>query len=223
MNILIFGASGRTGHQLAVRAIAAGHTVHAAGRDPSRLAALAGVAGTSVVDLFDSDGVADLMRRVMPDVVVSSIGGGPSDARLVDEIGNNAISDAAAGCGVARLIQISSLACGDSRPYASDRIIAAIGPVLEAKTRAEDHLRRMELGWTIVRPGGLTDGPSTGGGALYDDPRVHGRIARADLAAAVLRCIAVPATARRILSCVDRATLPPEPDDVREFVVSEAA
>ncbi|MCK7473872.1 MAG: NAD(P)H-binding protein [Rhodopseudomonas palustris] len=114
---------------------------------------------------------------------------------------------------------MSSLACGDSRAYASERIIAAIGPVLEAKTRAEDHLRALDLDWTIIRPGGLTEGEPTGNGALYEDPRVHGRISRADLAEMVLKCLDAPGSIKRVLATVDRTTLPPEPADLREFQI----
>ncbi|MCG6204628.1 SDR family oxidoreductase [Rhodopseudomonas sp. HC1] len=217
MKILVFGATGLTGRHLVAQAAARGWTVYAAGRDAQRLRELGGVADSSVLDLGDAAAVAEVVGRVAPDLIVSSVGGALPDGRLVDEAGNDAISDAAAGCGVRRLVQVSSLACGDSRPFASERIIAAIGPVLEAKTRAEDHLRALDLDWTIIRPGGLTDGAPTGSGALYADPRVHGRIARADLAELVLRVAASPATARLILSAVDRTTLPAEPADIREF------
>lgn len=217
MKILIFGATGRTGRPLVAQAAARGWTVHAAGRDSERLLDLVGAAEASVVDLGDPAAVAEVVKRAAPDVIVSSVGGTLPDGRLVDEAGNNAISDAAARCGVRRVVQISSLACGDSRPFASERIIAAIGPVLDAKTRAEDHLRALDLDWTIIRPGGLTEGEPTGSGALYADPRVHGRITRADLAELVLRVVATPATIRLILSAVDRTTLPAEPADIREF------
>ncbi|MFC0240759.1 SDR family oxidoreductase [Rhodopseudomonas telluris] len=217
MKILIFGATGRTGRPLVAQAAARGWSVHASGRDAARLRELAGAAESSVADLGDAAAVGDIVGRVAPDVIVSSVCGALPDGRLVDEAGNNAISDAAARFGVRRIVQISSLACGDSRPFASERIIAAIGPVLDAKTRAEDHLRALDLDWTIIRPGGLTEGEPTGSGALYADPRVHGRITRADLADLVLRAVAAPATTRLILSAVDRTTLPAEPADIREF------
>ncbi|MBI5132888.1 MAG: SDR family oxidoreductase [Rhodopseudomonas palustris] len=217
MKILVFGATGRTGRHLVSQAAALGWSVHAAGRNAERLQDLAGAAAISVVDLADADHVVDVVKRAAPDAIVATVGGALPGGRLVDEFGNNAISDAAASGGVRRLVQISSLGCGDSRPFASERIVAAIGPVLEAKTRAEDHLRSLDLDWTIIRPGGLTEGEATGSGALYADPRVHGRIARADLAELVLRVVASPATTRLILSAVDRTTLPAEPADIREF------
>lgn len=219
MKLLIFGATGRTGRYLVSGAVAAGWAVHAAGRDPARLAELPEGIGIAEVDLLDQQYVSDVVRSIAPDAIVSTVGGSAPGQQMIDEIGNNAITDAAARSGVRRVMQISSLACGDSRAYASERIVAAIGPVLDAKTRAEDCLRRTDLEWTIIRPGGLTDGDATGNGALYDDPRVHGRIARADLAALVLRCVVAAGTVHRTLSCVDRTTLPADPDDIREYTV----
>jgi uncharacterized protein YbjT (DUF2867 family) len=223
MKILVFGATGRTGRHLVSQASALGWQVHVAGRDKDRLFDLTGATEAAVVDLTDPDHVVDVVKRAAPDAIVATVGGALPGGRLVDEFGNNAISDAAARGNVRRLVQISSLACGDSRPFASERIIAAIGPVLEAKTRAEDHLRRLDLDWTIIRPGGLTESEATGGGALYDDPRVHGRISRADLAALVLQTVAAATTHRLTLSAVDRSTLPAEPADLREFVVAADA
>lgn len=207
MRILVFGATGRTGRHLVARAAREGLAVCAAGRDPVQLDALgSGIVGFPV-EVSDASAVHALTRTVSPDAIVSLIGGAASGGGFIDEGGNIAVSDAARAAGVRRIIQVSSLGCGDSRRYASERLLAAIGSVLDAKTRAEDHLRSLDLDWTIVRPGGLTDGEATGGGVLYDDPRIHGRIARADLAALVLTCLAAQDTMHKVLSAVDRATL----------------
>lgn len=222
MRVLIFGATGRTGRHLVTQGVARGWTVFVAGRDLARLNELAGIAGVASVDVADTTSVAGALNGLRPQAIISTIGGAGPDALLIDEVGNNAITDAAVACGVRRVLQVSSLACGDSRAYASERIIAAIGPVLDAKTRAEDHLRNAALDWTIVRPGGLTDGEPTGQGALYDDPRVHGRIARADLATLLLDALATPASIGRVLSAVDRTTLPAEPADIAEFEFAAA-
>lgn len=204
MRILVFGATGRTGRHLVARAAREGLAVCATGRDPVQLDALGSGIVRFPVEMSDASTVHALTRTVSPDAIVSLIGGAASGGGFIDEGGNIAVSDAARAAGV---IQVSSLGCGDSRRYASERLLAAIGSVLDAKTRAEDHLRSLDLDWTIVRPGGLTDGEATGGGVLYDDPRVHGRIARADLAALILACLAAQDTVHKVLSAVDRATL----------------
>ncbi|ABD87529.1 SDR family oxidoreductase [Rhodopseudomonas palustris] len=223
MRVLIFGATGRTGRHLVDLAESFGWLAHASGRDPLQLPALSAPNGWSVAELADAGDVARVVRAVAPDAVISAIGGMSPVGPLVDEVGNIAISNAAQAAGVRRVIQISSLGCGDSRRYASERIVAAIGPVLDAKTRAEDHLRGLDLDWTIIRPGGLTDAEATATGALYDDPRVHGRIGRAALAQLVLTALSTPATIGRILSAVDRGSLPAEPSDIQEFLLTSAA
>jgi uncharacterized protein YbjT (DUF2867 family) len=215
MRVLVFGATGRTGQHFTALARRAGLAVHAAGRDPARLAALAGNGGSSAVDVLDPSAVEAAIRAASPDAIVSVIGGRQGEV-WADEAGNIAIADAARRAGTRRLIQVSSLGCGDSRAHASERLLAAIGTVLEAKTRAEDHLRALDLDWTIIRPGGLTETAATGTGALYEDARVHGRIACADLAGLILSCLRAPHTVRKVLSAVDRASLsgPPDPHEV---------
>ena len=217
MLVLVFGATGRTGRHIAALADGGVVKLHAVGRDPARLAALPGSPDWSVADVADADAIATLIRAVMPSAVVSIVGG-RTDNGFIDETGNIAIARAAQASGLRRIIQVSSLGCGDSRSYASERLLAAIGTVLEAKTRAEDYLRGLDLDWTIIRPGGLTEADATGTGALYDDPRVHGRIACADLAGLILGCLAAPASVRKALSAVDRASLS-GPSDPREFAL----
>jgi len=213
--LMIYGASGRTGRHLVPLAMQTGWSVHAVGRDPVRLSALGEDISWSVVDANDVAAVGDLVGSVQPEAIVSLIGGSLGNG-FIDEVGNVVISDAARRAGIRRVIQVSSLGCGDSRAYASDRLLAAIGPVLAAKTHGEDHLRELDIDWTIVRPGGLTDGDMTGGGRFYDDPRVHGRISRADLAALLCDCLRSTSTIRKILSAIDRSTLS-GPGDVRQF------
>lgn len=211
MQLLLFGATGRTGRLLTALAVQNGVAVHAAGRDQARLSALGSGIGNSPIDISDADAVQALVTSVSPGAIISLVGSAPG-SNFIDGVGNIAIANAARNVGVRRVLQISSLGCGDSRRYASPNLLAAIGEVLDAKTRAEDHLRSLDLDWTIIRPGGLTDGEATGGGALYEDARIHGRITRADLAGLIFTCLALQNTTHKILSAVDRATLSGAPD-----------
>jgi uncharacterized protein YbjT (DUF2867 family) len=220
MRLLVFGATGRTGRHLTALAESCGWSVHASGRDPVRLAELGASAGCSISDVADAAALERVVRSARPEAIVATIGGALPDGGFADEVGNITIAQAAESPEVRGDVQISSLACGDSRPYASERIVAAIGPILDAKTRAEDDLRRRDLDWTIIRPGGLGDGEATGNGAVYDDPTVHGRISCIDLAMLVLRSLATAPSIRRTLSAIDRATLPAAPQPPREFVLA---
>lgn len=216
--VVVFGARSGTGLELVRAARAADWSVRAVirpGADPAPLAELD--CAVAEADALDGAAVERAIAATRPGrVVVSTLGsraGGPP----VDHLGNATVIDAAAGLGCERLVLVSSLGCGDSRAFASDRLLAAIGEVLAAKTRAEDHLRASGLPFVIVRPGGLIDAPASGQGALYDDPRVHGRIARPDLAAAVLDCLDDDGALGRTLSAIDR-TLLAAPSDTVEYV-----
>jgi uncharacterized protein YbjT (DUF2867 family) len=69
---------------------------------------------------------------------------------------------------------------------------------LRAKLAAEDHLRELDLDWTILRPGVLTDDPGTGLVRLA--PHVdRAEVPRDDVAATIAELLAVPETARLIL------------------------
>lgn len=135
--------------------------------------------------------------------VVSTVGGRGEDGRFADEDGNVNIADAAAARGAGRLVLVTSIGCGDMAPYRSERAIAAFGASVDAKTRAEDHARRVFPAATFIRPGGLRSEPATGRGILSDDPQIHGFIHREDVADLVARVLRDPATEKRAFAAVD--------------------
>lgn len=206
-DLVVFGARTGTGLELVRRAGAAAWTVTAVIRpnsDPGELLRLG--CRVAEADALDPAAVARAVAATRPGrVVVTTLGGrGAQGSPPVDHLGNAAVIDVAARSGAERVVLVSSLGCGDSRAHASERLLAAIGEVLMEKTRAEEHLRASGLPFVIIRPGGLIGDPPTGQGALYDDPRVHGRIARFDLAEAILPCLTASAALGRTLSAVDR-------------------
>ncbi|TVQ89004.1 MAG: SDR family NAD(P)-dependent oxidoreductase [Chromatiaceae bacterium] len=208
--VILFGASRGTGLELArvlrqrqvpVTAMLRGE----AGRGELDALGVALVAG-------DALNPADLTQALagMPAGyrIVSTLGGSARDGQLVDEIGNIALADAALAeaareHGPVRLVLITSLGCGEMAPHRSAAAIAAFGSVVDAKTRAEDHLRASGLPWTILRPGGLRSEPATGRGVLSADPEIHGFIHRADLALLTERVLRDPATLHQALAAVD--------------------
>lgn len=135
--------------------------------------------------------------------VVSTIGGQAPDGRRADDEGNINIVSRAAARNVGRFVLVTSIGCGGMAPYRSQRAIAAFGAAVDAKTRAEEHLRRAMPAATIIRPGGLRSEPATGRGILTDDPQIHGFIHRADVADLVRRVLADPATEGRAFAAVD--------------------
>lgn len=203
--LLVFGATGRTGRHVVRFAPAAALEPIAAVRDLHAGATIPGGLRIIGADMLKPPSVGAALSEALPDAVICVAGGrGNID---VDSDGFIAVINACRQAGMKRLIIVTSLGCGDSQPFASPALLKAIGPVLAAKTRAEEHVAASDLDWTIVRPGGLLDQPANGMGALYDDPRVHGRITCEDLALLLVKLVDQPASYRQTLTAVDSITV----------------
>ncbi|SDE97080.1 NAD(P)H-binding protein [Rhodospira trueperi] len=218
--LLLFGGTRGTGLEVARLARERDWEVFALARPTSSLEGLMDLGCTVVVgDALEETHVAGMLRvHGTGAAVVCTLGGGPVGASA-DHAGTANVVNGMVAMGLRRLVLVSSLGAGDSRAFASDRLLAAIGAVLEEKTRAEEHARAAGLDLTIIRPGGLLAQPANGQGVLFDDARVHGRIGRADLAALILLCLETPGSIDRTLSALDRTTLTGPPDPVEAFRV----
>ena len=188
MRVTVFGATGRTGREVVARALAEGMDVTAFVRDPARLPTAAGAA--VVTGALDDD--ARLAEALAGrDAAVSALGVGrplQTDPAVVD--GVRRIVAAMAAAGVPRLVYLSFVGVGDSRPRSGPVIRHVLSRVV--RNEAADHerkeaiVRASGLDWTIVRPPLLTSGP--GGAALRagEDVAAAGplpRVSRADVAA----------------------------------------
>lgn len=194
MKLALFGATGGTGHQVLLQALEQGHAVTALARDPNRLArqqaALTIVAG----DVLDPEAVA---RCVSGTEAVICVLGTRRGAEPIEARGTEVILGAMQGAGVKRLIAVTSLGVGDSRDqvplYFKLMMKTFLSKVMAAKEEQERLIRASGLDWTIVRPGGLTDGPKRGDYRSGVERTIRaGRIARADVADFVLRQLSDP-------------------------------
>jgi nucleoside-diphosphate-sugar epimerase len=204
--VLIFGAGSGVGLSLAQQLRQDGVPVFAMLRSPAAESTLAALSVRTVAG--DAFSAADIDRAFAlagtQDLdVVSTVGGRTADGRWADEVGNVNIADRAAAHGVRRFVLITSIGCGDMAPFRSARAITAFGAAVDAKTRAEEHLRHKLPLATIIRPGGLRSVPATGHGILSDDPEIHGFIHRADVADLIRRTLDDPATKGRTFAAVD--------------------
>ena len=77
--------------------------------------------------------------------------------------------------------------------------------VIALKGQAEDHLRASGLQYTIIRPGGLGLGKSTGQAVMVDDPQAFSYIARVDVAKLAVEAIGDPATIGKTYNAYDPA------------------
>jgi uncharacterized protein YbjT (DUF2867 family) len=128
-------------------------------------------------------------------------GSGPARKLTVDRDGAVKLADAAVRAGVPRLVQVSSMGADDADRGSTDDFQVYLG----AKADADAHLRGTGLGWTVVRPGRLTDDPGTGlvevGASV-----ARGAVPRADVAAVLAAVVADDATARHQFEVVGGQT-----------------
>jgi uncharacterized protein YbjT (DUF2867 family) len=182
MNLVVLGATGRTGRLVVEQALAAGHTVTALVRSPEKLTV--GNSSLRVVAGKATD-AADVARALEgADAVLSTLGGNGS----VIADSTRAIVEAAHQTGVRRVVVLSSFFVERKRLGAVPRLLTgvAMGSVIKDKKAGEELLRQSDLDWTIVYASLLKDGPLTGFvevlpvGAMR---RISDRISRADVAA----------------------------------------
>lgn len=192
MQLAVFGATGKTGRLLVEQALAAGHGVAALARNPARLGIEHPQLRVVQGDVLDPAAVAETLRGA--EVVLSTLGPAPGAPPDVLSRGLANIIAAMRRAGLRRIIVMSSLGVGESRhqvPLAF-KIACLLIPVLRRSMRdheATDRLvRESGLDWTLVRAGGLKDGPRTGSYRSGLDPKViAGWINRADVAEFLLK------------------------------------
>jgi nucleoside-diphosphate-sugar epimerase len=165
-----------------------------------------------VIDLEDSsvDDVAHVLLGADVAVFAAGAGSGSGARRkdTVDRAGAVLLAEAAEAAGVERLIQISSMGTesvrrgpdGQSQTGGpSDEVFLAY---LQAKLAAEDDLRRRDnLGWTVLRPGRLTNDNPTGQVQLGESVP-NGKIPRANVALVIAELINQRAGRHRVLELV---------------------
>ena len=185
MKIIIAGGHGKIALLLSELLAQAGHTPVALIRNPDHETDVrAHGAEPLLLDLEKSDvsSLVDALRG--SDAVVFAAGAGPDSGPArkltVDRDGAILLATAAHTAGVPRVVVISAIGSDDFDPDSDDEFQI----YLRAKSEADAAVRALDLDWTIVRPGGLTDEPGTG---LVEAAAVveRGSIPRADVAAVI--------------------------------------
>lgn len=193
MNLLIFGASGKTGHELVKQALAKGHHVTAFVRTPSKLTVVHVNLKVFEGDVTNYQLVEEAVKG--HDAVFSTLGAANPfkyDQSVVDGLSN--IVKAMEVTDVRRLIYMSAINVKDSRKNAG-LLIRVMGTTL-LRTETAGHearekiIRQTGLDWTLVRSAGLSDGKHTGNYRHGEDVSAKGiaaGISRADVADFLLR------------------------------------
>ncbi|MCO5993283.1 SDR family oxidoreductase [Actinoallomurus rhizosphaericola] len=214
MRIVIAGGHGKIALLLEELLAARGDGVVGLIRNPDHAADVAGTGAAPVVCDLESASLEDVAVHLdQADAVVFAAGAGPGSGATrkdtVDRAASVLLADAAERAGVRRFVQISSMGAGRPPEPGRDEVWAAY---IEAKTAAEQDLRRRDLDWTILRPGRLTDDPATGRVRL-EDSVPPGAVTRADVAQVIAALLDTPGTAGRTLELVGGDT--PIEDAVR--------
>jgi len=196
MNLLVLGATGRTGRLVVEQALAAGHTVTALVRSPEKLT-LSG-SNLRVVKGEATDKTAVSRALEGADAVISTLGG--KGSVIADS--TQAIVAAAHEAGVSRVVVLSSWLVERDRMDAVTRLLTGIAmrPLIKDKSAGEEALRRSDLEWTIVYASMLTDGPPSGSVAVVSEGTKRGmsqKISRADVAAWMIEAATSDQQSRR--------------------------
>ncbi len=189
--LLVAGATGGTGREVVALALERGYTVRVLVRDEARARALFGDRVSYVV--ADVRNSAALPAAVAGAEYVISVLGSNSrrepdnKPELIDFGAVKALAQSAQAAGVRHFVLQSSMGVTDP-----DHMLNKIlDNVLVWKLRGEDALRASGVPYTIVRPGGLQDGPGGSGGfkVMQGDPKVLGLTTRADVASILVNAL----------------------------------
>lgn len=203
-SVILFGASRGLGFEVARYLCAIGIEVHAMVRKSESVAALEEMGVNVVVgDALDREQIKSLLD-LSPDnaVAVSTMGSFQTDIP-VDYIGHRLVIDELEQRNIRRFVMVTSLGCGDSWQYLSDKAKAVFGKSVREKSLAESWLATSQLDYTILRPGGLQDGEVTEQGELYTDSEIHGLITRSEVARMIYQLLCDDSTIGKVYACVD--------------------
>jgi len=166
MNIVIFGASGKTGTFLTNQALTAGYQVTAYVRKAGSIMQQHPNLRVVVGNLNDDSKLKEAISGAH--ACISTLGGNSLTKHSPEIVsGIDHIVTLLEQEGVKRFIYLSSLGAGESRFIMSWFIRFFIADImlrvpLSDHTTNEKRIEKSKLQWTLVRPAGLTNGPKTG-------------------------------------------------------------
>ena len=203
--VLVFGGTRGTGLEIVRKLRERGEAVTVAVRSTSNTTELEKLGvDTVVADALDAEQVEAAIGSKSFAAVISTLGTTRGEQhKRPDYIGNRNVIDAARGAGVKRFVFITVIGAGDSSDAAPGFSKRFLAEVIALKTQAEDHLRASGLDYTIIRPGGLGDVPTSGTAVLAEDPAAFSFIGRADLADLAVQALGDASTIGKTYSAYD--------------------
>lgn len=189
MIIAVLGATGATGKIFTALALKHGHEVVALVRNASKLSSTHKLR-VVVGDATDEHAVANVVDGA--DVVVSCLGHVPGDAPMMTTAFKNIIASASKQATPPRCVLLTTMGVGGTSYHV--KLILSLfvaGCKVIADYEEADALvrRQTEVPFVVVRPGHLTDGPSTDKYTTSTKGCYHVamQISRADVADFLLR------------------------------------
>ena len=177
-------------------------------RNPDHVSDVEEVGAEAALIDLEKATVTELAEKLMnADALVFAAGAGPgSGAERKETVDHKAAvlcADAASLAGVRRFVQISAIGVDDPVPEGTEAVWAAY--VEPSAPPTPTCGRNLELDWTILRPGRLTDEPGIGVVDLGEGV-ARDSVTREDVAAVVVALLDEPGTARKVLNLVNGAT-----------------
>ena len=197
--VLVAGATGQTGQLIVGELLASGYEVRALVRDTTKARKVLG----DKVELVQGD-VKDPATLTAAfagtDAVISAVGArgakGPDRPEAIDYEGVRNLVDAAVAARSRQFVLISSR----SVTQPDNPLNKLFGNVLIWKLKGEDALRASGVPYTVIRPGGLTNGPGGNLDLVFeqgDTVRAQTTITRADLARIAVQALRYPEARNR--------------------------
>lgn len=209
MRVAIWGASSGLGAAMVDYFYQQNIEVIAIAREPSKNPKLNNKKITTIsCDAIDKDQVQTAVLALPENTLnISTMGSFGADIP-VDYIGHRYLIDALEKSTSQHLLLVTSLGCGESWKYLSERAKMGFGGAVREKTLAEAWLQSSALRYTILRPGGLKDGAATYKGELSQYIEVHGAIHRTEVARLSHELLLNPDNYGKIYQCVDPTVTP---------------
>lgn len=197
MRVLVAGAHGRVGSRVTALLLDRGHAVRALVRRQSQADALAATGAEGVV--ADLRGDVEWAADGCDGAIFAAGARHRSELASIDAGGAAKFAEAADRYEVERLVLCSVVGASQAQ-----RRQGGVRAFLEAKHAAERRLARLELPWTILRFGRLTEEPGTGR-ITTDLPEDGGSLtlSRDDAALAVVDALERRHLARLVVNVLD--------------------
>jgi uncharacterized protein YbjT (DUF2867 family) len=182
MKVLVAGAHGKTARRLVRMLTQDGHEVRGLVRKEGQMPDVESDGAEPVLVDLEEEAAEAVGRAVGGcDAVVFAAGAGPGSGaarkETMDYGGAVKLVEAAEQNGVRRYLMLSSMGAGDPEGGSEP-----MRPYLRAKARADERLQSSGLGYTIIRPGSLTDEEETGRIEAAESLGRRGEISRSDVA-----------------------------------------